>query len=226
MVSEAVIERVKAAELVFDYNLYPRNNINSMHVADIRRAIEAYVKLPPIVADRKSRRIVDGFHRARAALRISPDATIDVEWREYESEAELLLDAISLNATHGEKLTPYDRARCIALAQQYGIAMIRLAEALRVRTVDLETLTTRKLAYADDGVVPIKGTLRHLAGMPLSNQQLNGNRRAGGPSPLFFIAQVKNLIENDLIDRSDESIMAALRELCDLIADFLKKQRK
>jgi len=225
MLTDTAIEKVRAAELILDYNLYPRHQVNPMHVADLRRAIEAGCELPPIIADRQSRRVVDGFHRVKAVLRISPDAAIAVEWRDYKSEADLLLDAIALNAAHGEKLTPYDKARCISLAEQYGIEKVQLAQALRIRVVELENLTVRKFAY--DGVrqIPIKGTLRPFAGKRLSEEQVEGNRRAGGPPALFFINQVRNLIVCNLIDRNDQTVVSALMELHKLIEEFLSVKR-
>jgi hypothetical protein len=69
--------------------------------------------------------------------------------------------------------------------------------------------------------IPIKGTLRPFAGKRLSEEQVEGNRRAGGPPALFFINQVRNLIVCNLIDRNDETVVSALMELRKLIEEFL-----
>lgn len=57
---------LNTAELILDYGLYPRHSIDSQHVSYMVESIRAGVALPPVVIDKKSKRVVDGFHRVTA----------------------------------------------------------------------------------------------------------------------------------------------------------------
>jgi len=60
------IKKVKAIELIFDWNLWPRYEAEDLDSTNLRRmksAILAGITLPPIIVNKKDNRIVDGFHR-------------------------------------------------------------------------------------------------------------------------------------------------------------------
>lgn len=216
-------KKVKVAALLLDYNLYPRHRIDSTHVAGMVRALAAGELFPPIVADRTSRRVIDGFHRIEAIKRFSgEEAEIDVEWHSYETEADMLEDAIRLNARHGNRLNPWDRARSVLLAEEMGLSIDRTAVALAMTVEAVGEFKLRKLAIAPDAkLLPIKGTIAYLAGKHLNSLQVQGNERAGGMRPLFYINQVMNLVNYSLIDESDERLMAALKALHRVLSEYL-----
>ena len=96
---------VKATELVQDYDLYPRAQVDGYHVREIAEALEAGVSMPPVIAEKGTKRVVDGFHRIRAAQKIhGATAKIEVVFKVYGSEAELFREAMRLNADHGRNL--------------------------------------------------------------------------------------------------------------------------
>lgn len=213
-----MIEKVKASELVLDYNLYPRHQINESNVTALKLAMESGASIPPVIADRATKRLADGFHRTTAALKLDPNALIDVEFRDYADEGALFTDAVALNAGHGQRLSPYDVSRCAALAERFSISMDDLAAALHMRPERLTTLVARKTAISTSGPIPIKNTLRHLAGHNLNKRQVEGNKQALGSSQVFLVNQVINLLENDLLDSGNEQVMERLAHLAGLLA--------
>ena len=215
----ANVRTVPAAGLVLDHSIYPRHSINDHNVSSIARAIEAGVALPIIVAEEGTNRVVDGWHRIRATLKaLGTDATIMAEFRTYPDEASVLEEAIRLNADHGARLTRYDMARCSILAQAMGLSEDRLAGALHLTRESVRGLVLTKTAIGPGAdPVAIKATLQNRAGSVLSDRQIVGNRRAGGMSPTFYINQVVNLIENDLIDWQRADLVAALHRLAELL---------
>src|SRR5947209_20211520 len=101
---KAQAKTVSPEALVLDYSLYPRHKIDADNLRRITYAREAGAVLPPVIADRKSSRIIDGFHRVSDALRAKlPE--IAVEWRDYKTEADMLEDAIRPHM-HGRQLAP------------------------------------------------------------------------------------------------------------------------
>lgn len=214
------VTEVKAASIVLDYTLYPRSRIDSTHVLHIREALRAGEELPAPVIDKASHRCTDGFHRITAALKeFGGDARIKVEVREYASDAEMLLDAMLMNSGHGSNLTPFDRVRCITLAEEFKIDIESVAKALRTSPDDIERLRITRTARKPGGsITPIKAGIGHLAGRRLSKAQQNGNERLGGMSqPTFYVNQVILLIESNLLNAENVKLLERLAHLRDLL---------
>lgn len=216
------IDNIPANELVLDYDLYPRHTVDSMNVRGLRDAYDAGVKLPPVRADRTSKRVTDGFHRVSMYLAHDPATLVPTELRDYASETEMLEDAIAANAEHGLRLSSYDRSRCLLLADRYGLAVERVATALRVNMDVLGQLRARKTAFDSSGnPLPIKRTLRHLAGSQLNERQQHANKRASGWSVRFHADQILNAIAGGIVP-DDAPTLEVLRRLDVELGQFLQ----
>ena len=216
-------DNVLASSLVLNYEIYPRHEVDETNIRDIVQAMQAGAVLPPIVADRKTRIVVDGFHRVRAAQRLhgAAQAMVDAEFAAYPDEAAMFEDAIRRNAGHGRKLTPYDKARCIVRAEELRLDPERVYRAMAVTRERYDVLQARKIAVFDGRRMAIKHTLASLAGEDLSSEQAEGNRRATGMAPLVYVNQVINVLEHDLWDRDDARISERLRYLGGLLSEKL-----
>jgi len=121
----------KISSLKRNYNIYPREDLDEFNVIRIRNAIEAGVELPAIIVDKKTKMVVDGFHRIEAVQLVNgPDGEIEIEYREYKNLAEMFLDAIQLNAIQGKTLQPNDIERVIEVSKDLKIRPAFLAGAL------------------------------------------------------------------------------------------------
>ncbi len=219
------IELVSIEALILNWELYPRHEINSANVTQLTQADEAGVDLPPVIADRKTKFVTDGFHRIESKKKQKKDR-IMVEWRDYPDHAAMLEDAVKLNAPHGRGLTSYDKARCLMLAEAVGLTMDRLAPAMGLTLDRVEDLRLRKTAVdANARIVPIKQTLGHLAGQTVTDEQLAGNKKATGVRPIVYVNQIVNCLEKDLIDLEDEKLMAALVRLHGLLRRMVARQK-
>jgi hypothetical protein len=113
--------------------VYPRNEISEDHVALMLDAIDAGVKLPPIVANKASHQIVDGFHRTTAMMRkFGPDVLLDVVEKEYATPRQMFLDCVKYNAQHGLPLSQDDRKSCLLRVRRLGGNEEELSVALSV----------------------------------------------------------------------------------------------
>jgi ParB-like chromosome segregation protein Spo0J len=105
--------------------------------AHIARLAESETPLPPILADRRSMRVIDGIHRLMAASQQGQE-TIDVEFFDG-SAADAFLRAVEANVTHGLPLSQADRwaatARIIASHPQMSDRAIAESAGLAARTV-------------------------------------------------------------------------------------------
>lgn len=125
--------KVPLPSLVLDWGLYPRHEVDGSHVMDLVRALEAGESIPPVIACETTGKVVDGFHRCKANERaFGAEAEVDVEWRQYENEAEMFLDSVRLNARHGQKLTKVDMTRCLLKAGDLHIDPEIIVGALAV----------------------------------------------------------------------------------------------
>jgi hypothetical protein len=218
------MRKMKAAELVLDFEIYPRNNIDPHNVKSLVEALAAGAELPPVIIDRASKRVVDGFHRVKAHLRqLGDDAEIEVIEKRYKSDAELFLDAARYNAAHGAKLDPCDRTRCIIISQRLGIDDDAIASALHVPIERVIELRVDRTATTQGGLtVPLKNTVRKgFHGRTLTKRQEQANERLSGMNQQFYANQLIELIEAKMLDLSDDSLIERLRHLHGLLDGVL-----
>lgn len=219
------MEKMPIAALKLDMNLYPRQLVDSTHISDLVRACEAGAILPPILVDSGSYRVVDGFHRVNVARRLAGDAAqIEVELRTFASEADMLEAAIARNAAHGRKFAPADRAHAAILAERVGLTDERVAGAMGLTVPDYKNMVLKKIAISPGKKpekVALKATCRNLNGKTLSKKQMEGNRKAGGMTYLFYVNQVINGIENDIINPEDAKVRLRLEALFRLLEKYL-----
>ena len=212
----ARITKIKATKVVKDYNLYPRQSVDAYHVREIRNALQAGTALPPIILDKASLRVVDGFHRLAAYQQEhGPDAEIPCEYREYADEKEIFRDALICNSAHGRALTVYDKARAVGIGDNLGLSRDVLSGALHITKDRIEKLLLSRITASGDVV---KQTMAHFAGREMTSAQRDFNRnRAGGLDQLFYINQVVALLETNSIDWDRDKVVAGLRHLGGLL---------
>ena len=202
--------------LVEDFDLYPRADVDAGHVSQIMDAITAGAELPPVVACSKSKRIVDGFHRCRAWRRVhGDDFEIQVILKDYKNEQELFIEAMQSNSAHGRNMTSYDRTHAMMIAERLEIAIESVASALNM-TRDKIAAWRMERACKIDGtrrMQPLKMPIRHMAGHTMTKAQSEIVPKLGGNQQLFYVRQLRMLIDNDMLDRSNETLLKELRDL-------------
>jgi len=218
------------AELVEDMDIYPRHAIDTSHVQALSFALEAGTTLPPIVADQKSKRIIDGWHRKRAYRRIhGPEAIVDVELVSYKNEAEMKLDAICRNAQHGRRFDAIDRTRCVIMLRGAGFNDGKIALALnvpekRVEKLAIKIATAPKSAEQNvpgSNVITLKRSVSHLKGTVLSKSQAKAHASLPGTSFLLIARQLCLGLTEKMVNMEDERLIEQLAELRDLLVSRL-----
>lgn len=217
--------KIKASELVEDFDLYPRADVDSTHVKHIAEAIEAGAQIPPVIADLKSKRIVDGFHRSRAWRRIYGDEVeIDVLLKSYKNERELFLEAIRLNANHGRNMTSFDRTHAMEKALRFEIDPALVAAALNMKLERVTEFKSERCAKLENSrrCVPLKQSIRHMRGSTMTKEQADTVSKLGGNNQSFYVNQLILLIDNGLLDLKNERLLERLKLLNQKISKLLK----
>lgn len=218
----AKIVTVPLCDLVEDMDFYPRHAVDDANVQKLAMALEAGCELPPLIADSKSKRIVDGWHRGRAFKRVhGPGATVPVEFRSYASEAEMLEDCIRMNSTHGRQLDAMDQTRAVLMLERAGLSKSRIALVMHVPEGRVDKLRLRiatckvptEATVPGTKIITLKRSASHLHGKTLTKEQAQAHDGAPGTSYLLLANQLKSAVQTGLINREDERLKAALIEL-------------
>jgi hypothetical protein len=115
---------LKIADLIMDWKLYPRKEIDHVVAEKYAAAMRTGSVFPPIrigLLNGKSI-IVDGVHRvtARKLLNIEyMDAVVE----RFDSEADLFAEAVRLNAGHGKTFTDVELRENIKRLQKYKFSV-------------------------------------------------------------------------------------------------------
>lgn len=215
--------KIKISKIALDYDIYPREHLNAYHVDEIVEALKAGTRMPPIIIDQSTFKVVDGWHRIEAIRKqLGDKASIEAELKEYEDEAAMFADSIRLNASHGQRLSRMDEAHCIAKAAEFKLKPAIVASLLNITAERAEVLVSRRLASSDEGTIVLKGSTAHLAGQRLSESQVEYNHKAGGLNQTFYINQIIAMIEGDAVDWDNEQVTSGLKKLMELLEESLK----
>jgi hypothetical protein len=191
----------------------------------MRASFKAGHEFPPIVVERDTGRIIDGAHRFEM-YRAEGVAEVECIEKTYRTEADAFLDCVRYNATHGRTLTSYDRTHCAIRAEELKILPAQLASAMAMTTDAVGALVATRVgklraATSAAGVlVPLKRTIQHMAGKSLTRAQEDVNGKLSGAAQSFYVNQIVMLIEQGLLNREDERLIAKLRRLRELLADL------
>lgn len=230
--SKSKIVTIPLSSLVEDMTIYPRHDVDESHVGLIVQAVEAGVQLPPIVADKKSKKMTDGWHRARAYKRVhGPTATVEVELIDYASEADMIYDAVKRNSSHGRRLDAMDRVRSIHMLEEKGVDRIRIAIALNTTEAKVEKLRIRIATSKSSGKASVPGTTkvtlkppcRWMGDTTLTAEQVKAHDSAPGTSYLLVARQLKDGIRTKILNFEDEKLMEELCQLLEVLNEFVVK---
>ena len=122
-------------------------------------------------------------------------------------------------------LTRYDRTHAIARAIKFEIPAKLIADVLHMsieRVTEFKSERTAKLEGTRQ-IVPLKRTVAHLAGGEISSEQAEVMPKLGGQAPGFYVHQLILLIDSDLLDGTDERLLADLRELRGKLSRYLRE---
>lgn len=220
----ARVANVKISTLFVNEALQPRRSLSRVNLRRLVEALRCGRILPAVIADRETKTVVDGFHRIKATEQFAgPDGVIAVEWRRYETEADMFLDAARLNADHGEPLTPIDHAFCLNRAEELKISPQRIIDALNLSKATVEEIRHGRFAVGPDGeCVILKRSIGHLAGATLTPAQYRGNERVGGFPVREYVEQLIAFIEGGLLEEDGDSLLhERLRHLYGLLTGLL-----
>ena len=229
------MQTININSLILDFDLYPRRKIDSQHAGYMLDSVEAGIELPPVIVDKISKRVIDGFHRVTAMKRFykinkKEKPVINVILKSYKSEADMFLDAMKYNSAHGRSLDQCDKAHCIIRAEELELTIDKISMALSITVDKYGKLKTQHIGelhlspHLKNKQIPLKRTIRHLAGKKLTAKQVKANERLSGMNQSFYVNQIIDLLENNLLDAKNLHLMERLERLYDLLKEIINKK--
>jgi hypothetical protein len=224
------IVKLPLSSLVEDLEVYPRHSVDNSHVQALVFALESGATLPPIVADKASKRITDGWHRGRAWRRFQGEgAVVDVELVPYKNQTEMILDAVERNACHGRKLDAIDKTRSVVMLRNAGCTEGQIALALHIPENRVSKLEVKLASTSSNapGIIPgtnkitLKRSVAHLAGESLTKTQAEAHLTLPGTSFLLIARQLCLGLSQNMVNLDDEKLVVQLRELKELLEEKL-----
>lgn len=193
---------MKVSDLVEDLTIYPRNIIDDVWISSLAHHLRNGAIFPPILVDKKSKRIVDGFHRRRAYIRVhGPECDIPAEVVQFKDDAEIFIEAMRRNGLHGKPLSTVDRIRCVDRGRVLGVAIEIIANTLNVEVRKLEVNAEIRITHGPQGeTVIVKAGMNKPDGL-LSIEQKRVVNAAFGKVKLYA-SLLSNLLRGDMLDLS------------------------
>ena len=224
--------KILAIELIEDFGLYPRSTVDGAHVARLADVLEAGAKFPPILIDEQNR-IIDGFHRRRAFLRVFGDQVkVECKKQSYKDDKGAFLDALRLNAKHGKSITGSEQTGAIIKARNFKIEVDKIAFALGITQERVESISQTKITHirtvrvgAEKKEIPLKRSVYHLSrdDRGVTEKQAEVIKSAPGQAQSLLLRQVNQLIEADLIDWKSEQVVSEMKRLAGNMEMAIKK---
>lgn len=243
MEAKTEVKKVKALELIMDWNLWPRYEARELslpHIKRMRETLEAGGTLPPIIIDRKSNRIIDGFHRTRSHLDFFGDgAEIMAEVRDFKNEAEMVLESARINCQHGLPLSSQDRVHVILKLRKMKSPWPVIAEALGMDKDKMRKFFEARIGMTKNGEniplpAPVVVTLNRKMNNEerttaeervLTREEKKFARSSGGVLPIVHARLLMNALRASACPLADHEV-EVLKELADLIREALKGYKK
>jgi ParB-like chromosome segregation protein Spo0J len=144
----------------------------SRYVAAMR-LYDGWGEFPEVTVDQENL-VLDGVHRVEAALR-TDIVQVPANVVECETDAERLLLAAELNATHGAPWSSKDITKVAILAERFGVEASDLASVMRVKVERIErvpiTTVIRKTTNREEKVYAKKAVRGALRGRVLTETE-------------------------------------------------------
>lgn len=238
-------EQVQTELLVVDFSLYPRLKVDTMHSRQIAEAIEAGADIPPIIADRKSKRIIDGVHRHKAYEYLKRE-TCPVVLKDYKNEADMFAEAMRTNSAHGNNIQTTDRLHCISLGRNLGLNDIQIAESLNITVKrlasivelksikvcgsvsTLRTLDVKSIKVNGDNsrsnFVASKPATQHFVtrNIEMTPSQAAVNDKLSGADQKYLARQLIWICEAKMVNETDQDLLDLLHRLAELVGKLPK----
>ncbi len=212
------IKTLPIEQLVEDYRLYPRAEVDGATVEQFREALRAGAKFPPLRVCSKTLRIIDGFHRKTAYEREHATHVL-CSLEEVSDDLDLFRRAAAANASHGRRYTVDDYATAVRLAKRLGLSREQISADL---LLPLDRVEKLERISAGRGHV----TLARNVPKPSAKPSKLVEKSMDTISQLTWATSLLRCIREGHVNEQSEELRAQLVELSQELGEFLSRRRE
>ena len=212
------LKTLPIGQLVEDYHLYPRSEVDQLTVEEFREALRAGAKFPPIRVCAKSLRIIDGFHRKTAYEREHATHVL-CALEEVADDVDLFRRAAAANASHGRRYSVGDYATAVRLAKRLGLTREQISSDLLLPLDRVEKLERISAGRGHGHAPPERNTPR-----PAKQSRLVEKSMDTISQITWTTSLLRCLREGHVNDQSEE-LRAQLEELSMALGEYLSRPR-
>lgn len=220
---------VPIAEIYFEEDLYPRSVTDWQTIYIYSQSIKSGSNFPPITLAilNGKKTLVDGKHRLEACKRLKKteiDAEVFTGW----DRRRIFEESVKRNIAHGRNLSTYDKRRIILKLRALKFKDQEISSLVNIPQDKLQHFVGQSLVSATTGKIIfetiLKAPLRHKSGGQYSTTQVQDMELAqtgmSSRSQIYILKDFKSLLENDLIDTADKTIMELLLSIKEYLARY------
>jgi hypothetical protein len=212
------LQTLPIGELVEDYHLYPRAEVDGATVEQFREALRAGAKFPPLRVCSMSFRIIDGFHRKTAYEREHATHVL-CSLEDVADDVDLFRRAAAANAQHGRRYSVDDYATAVRLAKRLGLSREQISSDL---FLPLDRVEKLERISAGRGHPPPERNVPKPAGKPSKLVE----KSMDTISQLTWATSLLRCIREGHVNEKSEELRAQLEELSKELGEFLSRPQQ
>jgi hypothetical protein len=213
------IRTIPINELVEDYRLYPRSEVDGATVEQFREALRAGAKFPPIRVCSKTLRIIDGFHR-KTAYRREKATHVLCALEEVQDDIDLFRRAAAANASHGRRYSVDDYATAVRLAKRLGLTREQISSDLLLPLDRVEKL--ERISAGRGAPAPLE---RNVPKPKPEKPSKLVEKSMDTISQLTWTTSLLRCIREGRVNEKSEELHARLEELSVVLGEYLSRPR-
>lgn len=217
------ISKIKIIE-----ELYPRNSWSWQTAYSYAQAMEKGSVFPPIklALYDKEYILVGGRHRLEAAKQVQKGKEkkfIQAIIVSGLTRDEIYQESVRDNIENGLPFSPLDKVKIIQKLQGMNVPISKISDLIRIPVDKMERLLLTKTTNTVSGkTLVLKSPLRNFAGVSVKDDVEEIQSHFTGTSQLNTINTLIDLIENDLIDWNNNTVIERFEYLRELMVNLLK----
>lgn len=221
------ISKIKIVE-----ELYPRNSWSWQTAYSYAQAMKKGDVFPPIklATYNKQYVLVGGRHRLEAskqAQKGKKQRYIQAVIVDGLSKDEIYQESVKDNIENGLPFSPLDKVKIVQKLQSMNVPMEKISDLVRIPLDTIERLIITKTTNTVSGKpIALKSPLRNFAGISVEDNIEDIQSHFTGATQLNTINTMIDLIENDLIDWNNNSVVERFEYLRELMMSLIKKKVK
>ncbi len=207
---------VRIDELVFDEKIYPRVKTSWYTANDYANSMRTGSKFPPITVAKLGNKtyLIDGWHRVEA-YRLNGVEFVDAEVLKIKDRKQMYIESIKRNAIHGRPFSFQEKLIIASNLEKMRVSKSTISQLIGVTMDKMRKFKAERISYSTTGKpIVLKGAIKHLSGMKLSEQEEYTQEVISGyRTQERILDTVISMIRNDMFNTNNPKVVEKLDEL-------------